>query len=217
MWSKRISSFVRDKRQWSMAQAKRVLSYDVLRTCVKKNVTMEMVFVLNVWVRVRKERKQARRLRQSERAKATEENRVSQKYIKWEPVKDMTTWDGYMQTSFEHLWVPDRNRFEDGALVSRLCLISQSSLHDLIMTVGRFFSVRLLALLSYLNKKQTWDVTNGANKKIHIYALAWNRVMVNSASRTQSVKYPNMPIGTTLRQIATFQWKTRREWIRAAR
>ena len=97
--------------------------------------------------------------------------------------------------------------------------VSSVSLHYMIWSwqLVVFFSVRLLALLSYLNKKQTWDVTNGANKKIHIYALAWNRVMVNSASRTQSVKYPNMPIGTTLRQIATFQWKTRREWIRAAR
>lgn len=67
-----------------MAQAKRVLSYDVLRTCVKKNVTMEMVFCfegVSQSVEGKKTRK-ARRLRQSERAKATEENRVSQKYIK---------------------------------------------------------------------------------------------------------------------------------------
>jgi len=35
--------------------------------------------------------------------------------------------------------VADRNRFEDGILVSRLYLISQSSLQDLITTVGRFF------------------------------------------------------------------------------
>ena len=84
MWSKRISSFVRDKRQWPMAQAKRVLSYDVLRTCVKKKCYYGDGFCfegVSQSVEGKKTRK-ARRLKQSERAKATEENRVSQRYIK---------------------------------------------------------------------------------------------------------------------------------------
>ena len=176
-----------------------------------------MVFVLNVWVRVRKERKQARRLRQSERAKATEENRVSQKYISeslWK-IWQLETGICKQASSTCECLIETDSKTEP----SFHACVSSVSLHYMIWSwqLVVFFSVRLLALLSYLNKKQTWDVTNGANKKIHIYALAWNRVMVNSASRTQSVKYPNMPIGTTLRQIATFQWKTRREWIRAAR